>query len=171
MARKRKKIEGEAAEPPMAAMIDVVFLLLIYFIITQKDVIPEAHLAVNLPTPSRSNTVLDDKPLLIELEALPPKGGYDRYQLKPPNMGRAILGRIKWGRDKDGKTVEIPHEDGQWALIKKKVAGYAKQGESITVQIKTAHLAKSRQLVKLLDLCKGNKLENLNLQAFKAAVN
>lgn len=34
----------------MASMIDVVFLLLIYFIVTHKEELSEAHLAVNLPS-------------------------------------------------------------------------------------------------------------------------
>ena len=51
MAEKRRRVQ-EQAEVPMSSMIDVVFLLLIYFIITQKEQISEAHLAVNLPTPS-----------------------------------------------------------------------------------------------------------------------
>jgi biopolymer transport protein ExbD len=51
MAGKRKRSE-EQAQVPMSSMIDVVFLLLIYFIVTQKDEVSEAHLAVNLPTPN-----------------------------------------------------------------------------------------------------------------------
>ena len=42
----------ESAEVPMSAMIDVVFLLLIFFIVTATTVIDEAHVAVNLPSPS-----------------------------------------------------------------------------------------------------------------------
>ena len=38
MARKKIKLEnGVAASVPLSSMIDVVFLLLIYFIFTQKD--------------------------------------------------------------------------------------------------------------------------------------
>lgn len=52
MAKKKRNLNVDAAEPPMSAMIDVVFLLLIYFISTQKEIIPEAHLAINLPSPN-----------------------------------------------------------------------------------------------------------------------
>ena len=44
--RKRRE---EALAVPMSQMIDVVFLLLIYFVVTMKDEISEAHLAINLP--------------------------------------------------------------------------------------------------------------------------
>ena len=62
----RKKKE-EALAVPMSSMIDIVFLLLIYFIITQKDEISEAHLAVNLPAPG-SSKASDTKPQLLEIE-------------------------------------------------------------------------------------------------------
>jgi biopolymer transport protein ExbD len=41
----------ESIEVPMSSMIDVVFLLLIYFIVTFKEIVPEAHITVNLPAP------------------------------------------------------------------------------------------------------------------------
>lgn len=66
----RKKRVYEQAQVPMSSMIDVVFLLLIYFIVTQKDEIHEAHLAVNLPSPNAAQTS-DVKPKLLELEVHP----------------------------------------------------------------------------------------------------
>ena len=52
MAKKqRKRIKIEEAEVPMSSMIDIVFLLLIYFIVTQKPIIDETLLSVDLPTP------------------------------------------------------------------------------------------------------------------------
>lgn len=62
----RRKQE-EALAVPMSSMIDVVFLLLIYFIVTQKDEITEAHLAVNLPSPGSAKTT-ETKPQLLEIE-------------------------------------------------------------------------------------------------------
>jgi len=51
MARKKKKRDEADADVPIAAMIDVVFLLLIYFIVTIKTTIDQAWVAVNLPGP------------------------------------------------------------------------------------------------------------------------
>jgi len=53
----------------MSSMIDVVFLLLIYFIVTHKDELSEAHLAVNLPTPGAAAS--DRKPQFLEIEVRP----------------------------------------------------------------------------------------------------
>ncbi len=46
-----KKNQEEAAVP-LSAMIDVVFLLLIYFIITQKPIIEDVFLTADLPAPN-----------------------------------------------------------------------------------------------------------------------
>ena len=62
----RKKYDDKLAVP-MSSMIDVVFLLLIYFIITQRDEISEAHLAINLPAPG-SGRASENKPQLLEVE-------------------------------------------------------------------------------------------------------
>ena len=69
MAKKAKRDRDEqSGEPPMSSMIDVVFLLLIYFIVTFKDVIPEAHLAVNLPSPNPAQSKEEDPPDLLDIE-------------------------------------------------------------------------------------------------------
>ncbi|MFA4945193.1 MAG: biopolymer transporter ExbD [Lentisphaeria bacterium] len=49
-----KRSAQEPLNVPMAPMIDVVFQLLIYFVLTFKQEIPEAHLAVNLPSRPKS---------------------------------------------------------------------------------------------------------------------
>ena len=53
MARKKKKKRSEAdGEVPLSAMIDVTFLLLTYFIMTQTEVIEEAYISMNMVTPN-----------------------------------------------------------------------------------------------------------------------
>ncbi len=43
--------EKENCEVPIAAMIDVVFLLLVYFVVTSTEVVDEAYVQVNTPGP------------------------------------------------------------------------------------------------------------------------
>lgn len=62
---KLKKSESLAV--PMSSMIDIVFLLLIYFIVTAKEEVTEAHLAVNLPAPG-SAKASENKPKMLEVE-------------------------------------------------------------------------------------------------------
>lgn len=71
MKKSRKRKTGATVlSVPMSSMIDVVFLLLIYFIVTQKDEISEAHLAVNLPAPDQAKQS-ETKPNLLEIEIQP----------------------------------------------------------------------------------------------------
>ena len=52
----------------MAPMVDIVFLLLVFFIFTYQVRILEEHYWVGIP-PSRSNETTEDKPLELVLEA------------------------------------------------------------------------------------------------------
>ncbi len=65
---KGKKGQGKI-EVPMASMIDVVFLLLIYFIVTHKEELSEAHLAVNLPSGGSTQEAPDAR--LLEITVRP----------------------------------------------------------------------------------------------------
>ncbi len=65
---KRKPPEQLAV--PMSSMIDIVFLLLIYFIVTAREEVSEAHLAVNLPAPG-SAKASENKPQMMEIEVHP----------------------------------------------------------------------------------------------------
>ena len=63
--RMRKKRADAPKEMPMATMIDVVFLLLIYFIVTQKPIIEETLVHSNLPHGLPSETI--GYPLTIDV--------------------------------------------------------------------------------------------------------
>ena len=62
---KRKKAENLSVQ--MSSMIDIVFLLLIYFIVTAREEITEAHLSVNLPAPGAAKAT-ENKPKMLEIE-------------------------------------------------------------------------------------------------------
>ena len=69
MAHRRKEKKEERMEVPMAAMIDIVFLLLVYFILTFKIEPLEAHMTINLPSPS--TVPGQPPPVLLEVKVLP----------------------------------------------------------------------------------------------------
>lgn len=66
--RQRKKLREEPGELQMTAMIDVVFQLLVYFIvtITPQDVI--AHLDVFRPSPESKQEQLQTPPKMIRIQ-------------------------------------------------------------------------------------------------------
>lgn len=60
MARRKRKVEE--ASVPLSAMIDIVFLLLIYFVFTQKPIVEDVHLGCDLPSPSQATPPPDATP-------------------------------------------------------------------------------------------------------------
>ena len=131
MARRKQTGGGQVVEVPMSSMIDVVFLLLIYFIVTQKPEISEAHLAINLPSPN-AKSQNDIKPRLLELEVHP---------------GQILLQGAARPLDK----------------IRETLAYLAKLDPDQTVMVKTSVMAKTGELVAVLDLCRGVGLTKLNV--------
>ena len=65
----------------MSQMIDVVFLLLIYFVVTMKDEISEAHLAINLPAASAPPAAASAEEIKV-IKIFVERSGY-RYQVPP----------------------------------------------------------------------------------------
>lgn len=133
---KKRRITTETLAIPMSSMIDVTFLLLIYFIVTQREEIAEAHLAVNLPSVNRAQQKLDEKPNLLEIEVHP-----GRLLLKQNPMTLAEL------QDTLGRMAALDAEQ--------------------TVIVKTSVLAQTRELVTVLDTCKGLGLTKLNVMTLK----
>ncbi|NCD33526.1 MAG: biopolymer transporter ExbD [Spartobacteria bacterium] len=71
MARQRKRPEAENPEIPMTPMIDVVFQLLIYFIVTMKPTDVVAHLDVFRPSADKSAQASAEQPKLIRIVVFP----------------------------------------------------------------------------------------------------
>ncbi|MCF7838426.1 MAG: biopolymer transporter ExbD [Candidatus Marinimicrobia bacterium] len=65
--RQRKRPVGDAVEIPMTPMIDVVFQLLIYFLVTIKPVDVIAHLDVFRPQAQEERTQDEVPPKLIRI--------------------------------------------------------------------------------------------------------
>lgn len=122
----------ESMTVPMAPMIDVTFQLLIYFVLTFKEELPEAHLQVNLPSPDKAPPSQTKPPPVLELKVLP---------------GQIIL-----------QGVPRPLE-----TIKEQLAYLGKLDPDQTVLVKTSPLAKTEELVLVLDLCRGANLTKLNV--------
>ncbi len=71
MARKRKRNPGENLDLNMTAMIDVVFQLLVYFIVTIQPVDVIAHLDVFRPSPEKKQEQLQTPPKMIRIQIYP----------------------------------------------------------------------------------------------------
>ncbi|MCH2206615.1 MAG: biopolymer transporter ExbD [Lentisphaerales bacterium] len=58
---------NEKTKIPISAMIDVTFLLLIFFIVTSKEITNEAFVKVNLPGKGKVQPPPDDRKLTFDL--------------------------------------------------------------------------------------------------------
>jgi len=70
MRRKKHKISG-TVEMQMTPMIDMVFLLLVFFMVTSKPIKPEADISIGLPGQVSQEEVLDipDEQRVVILES------------------------------------------------------------------------------------------------------
>lgn len=91
----------------MSSMIDIVFLLLIYFIVTQREEITEAHLSVNLPAPG-SAKASNNKPKMLEIEVHAGRTLLNGTPIDMPNLQKMLL---SFGRNDADMTVMVKVSD------------------------------------------------------------
>jgi len=138
MARQKKKKQIEEAEIPMSSMIDVVFLLLIYFIVTQKPVIEETLLGVNLPSANQPSSSDSEPSQLFTVDV------------------------VKMGEN-SAKFYGVNGMPTPLAAMKDQLLMLAENDPDTTVIIKCGPNAKHSKLVTLLDACAEAGLSKLNL--------
>ncbi|MCM8542738.1 MAG: biopolymer transporter ExbD [Lentisphaeraceae bacterium] len=138
MSRKKpKKDRSEEAEVPISAMIDVVFLLLIYFIVTSKEIVDEAWVSVNLPGPPPPDQPKIEPPPTIDIFVQSDRYIYQGNDRSLDEMERTLMGLG------------------------------AAMGEDVTINIKVSLKAKHQMLVLLLDRMNKHKLSKFNLHTLK----
>jgi len=137
MARRKKAKKTEEAEVPMSSMIDVVFLLLIYFIVTQKPVIEETLLGVNLPSGAQSQSQ-SDPGQLFSIDVVKMGTGSNKFY------------------NVNGMPTPVEAMKDQLLML-------AENDPDTTVIIKCGPNAKHEKLITVLDACAEAGLTKLNL--------
>lgn len=138
MAKKRRKMLVPDAEVPLSAMIDVVFLLLIYFILTQKEVLEDSYLSVDLPSPNPTSK--------------PPQ--------TPPSMLRIDVMKL---RDRSEDYYHINGLKYHVNDLREYLRTIAQTDKNTTVIINCGPNAKHGKLIALLDICNEMGLTKINL--------
>lgn len=180
MARKKIKLENNvAAAVPLSSMIDVVFLLLIYFIMTQKKVVEDVYLQADLPAPNMQSNSSNQ------------------------NLEKSII-EVNWGdaEEVNGQIVDKLGHDNDWywdrkiqeAKTQTEADGYEKQkviyyglrtgpdyrdltrpqltqwlkdlkatNPDALVIIKCDMNARHKKLIEVLDICSEVQLTNISL--------
>jgi len=152
MGKKRKRIVIDEAEIPMSAMIDVVFLLLIYFIVTQKPIIEETLLSCDLPSPGGAPP---DKPptmLTIGVMRMMPNPNHDKSILAK-DLNLYYLNNAAW-------KFSDPNASND---LKRQLMTMGKADAEQTIIINCGPNAPHQKLVQLLDACANAGLKTLNI--------
>jgi biopolymer transport protein ExbD len=139
-----------SSEVPISAMIDVTFLLLIYFIVMQKEVKEESFVAINAPAlnPGPPPAVL---PTTCDIYVRP-DGYISRGSSYPTADG--LLPDLQHYAENS----EVDQDDP------------LKQRKNVIVNLKLSVHATQQQLVDLLDILAKNNLTKINFFYLKGAV-
>ncbi len=153
------------ASVPLSSMIDIVFLLLIYFILTQKPVIEEIPMNVDLPAPSsQPNNINQEPPFTINV------GKYDEDKIDEIDKAlKAAKTQVDYDKVKqrEGREIYYALNGGQEFLsfdqLDKRLGNLAKVAPKTTIVIHCDPNAKHKKLIMLLDLCAKHGLSSLNI--------
>ncbi|HNX33956.1 MAG TPA: biopolymer transporter ExbD [Kiritimatiellia bacterium] len=90
MAYKRKENKGESPKLDMTPMIDVVFQLLIFFVVTLKQEDILAKLSAARPAPNQDEKVKEQQQDLINVIVAPQGFLFNGRPMRLPELDRAI---------------------------------------------------------------------------------
>ena len=146
MARKKIKIDNSvAASVPLSSMIDVVFLLLIYFIFTQKEVVEDVHLQLNLPAPQAASNN-EEPPPMLRIDVFENKQDSDTETYYAVNAAK----------EGAGQAMEFKQLQSYLQVV-------ADNSKETTIVLNCGPNADHKKLIKILDLCNSLGLTELNL--------
>ena len=155
----RNRQEADKQELNMTSMIDIVFLLLVFFVMTFKIVELEGDFSIRMPLAGQSDSVADptDLPLKLRMRATP-EGQLASMSLGENNLGvdftalRAkVLEQVGTGapvEGEDGPEIEIDTDYNlRYAYVIQAitaVSGY-KNGDEVIKLIEKVKFAKPRR--------------------------
>jgi len=141
MSKKRKKRnKGDAAKLEMTPMIDVVFQLLIFFIVTLKPEDVISHLNVSRPAPDPT--------------AAPPEEKVDDLLTIEVGKQAWVLNGRPYPNDRQGRGL---------AALDKSLTRIASFSRTTSVIIKCTGNSPHSNLVKLLNICAREQMTNLSV--------
>ncbi len=163
MARREKKQSNPPPDAsfPLSSMIDVVFLLLIFFIYTQKPIIEDVQINVQLPAPDVGNNELPAIPITIEVN----KFERDNFSDIDARLAATSDAAEQTAIKSDIQVYYVLNGSSPISLdkLKTQLANFAKSDTETTIMIKCDPSAKHRKLILLLDACDELGLTSLQL--------
>lgn len=150
--KKRTRIKLDDAEVPLSSMIDIVFLLLIYFIVTQKPIIEETLLSCDLPTPGGKPPKTPPQMLTVEVVRFYPNPSNDPA-IKKKELNTYYLNKRIW-KFKDANATND---------LRRQLIAIAENDPDQTIIINCGPNALHQKLVQILDACAEAGLTKLNV--------
>ena len=136
--KKKAKNQGEAAKLEMTPMIDVVFQLLIFFIVTLKQEDILSHLDISRPAAEKTITEKEPENKLLEILVYNPRAlGGQGFSLRGRKISRKTLDRH--------------------------LTRLAKFSKTISIIIKCTSNSPDAKLIQLLDICSKAGLKNISV--------
>ena len=149
---KRKRMKTDEAEVPLSSMIDVVFLLLIYFIVTQKPIVEETLLSCDLPSPGGKPPKNPPTMLTIDVVRFYPNPT-NNPAIDAKDMNYYYLNKRRW-------RFNAPNASND---LRRQLIAIAKNDKDQTVIINCGPNAAHQKLVQILDACAEAGLKKLNV--------
>ncbi|MBN1865148.1 MAG: biopolymer transporter ExbD [Victivallales bacterium] len=140
------------ADVPLSAMIDCVFLLLIYFIVTQKPIIDETLLSCDLPTPGGKPPDKPPQMLTVEVVRMFPNPNNDPT-IKAKELNTYYLNKRTWSL-RDPSAVND---------LRRQLITIAENDPDQTIIINCGPNAQHQKLIQILDVCAEAGLTKLNV--------
>jgi len=134
-----KRSEVGKSELPISSMVDVVFLLLVYFIVVQKPITDERLLKASLPSKPKVPVMTKVNPDFVRIE-----------------VKKSSLDNAHYYYKLNGKT----WSDTKLFSVLKHMG---KINPETSIVINCGPNAKHEKLITLLDACNEAELENLNI--------
>jgi len=143
----------DEAEVPMSAMIDVVFLLLIYFIVTQVEIKEETLLSCDLPAPGGNPPEKPPTLMTIDVYKMYPQIAVYDEATRQRDLNLYYLNKRAWKFD----SPAAPND------LKRQLISMGKADPEQTIIINCGPNAYHQKLVKILDACAEANLKTLNV--------
>ena len=163
MAKKQVKITPPPdASFPLSSMIDVVFLLLIFFLVTQRPITEEVPMNVELPAPDLNSNPAD-APTLITIEV----SENTRDNIDDIEKHLASLKEGETVADVLEKEERLYYRFNNTEMESRTISDHLKNfhdaQSSPTIIISCSPDVRFRKLIRLLDLCNKYEMDSLQL--------
>lgn len=123
-------------EIPLASMIDIVFLLLIYFVLNQKPIIDDTLLGVNIAPPQSASS---------------------------PKQLPSTFFCVELNKGSEENNISLNGQECDFEQLRSVLKDAVQNDPQAVVMIKCDQQVKHAKLIRLLDLCKSTNISRISL--------